>query len=308
MENLYMKNTAHLYYIKDHLGSNRMVVKVNSGVQQVQHYYPFGLSFAEATNRSYQPYKYNGKELVSDEGLNWYDYLARTYDPALPIFTTMDPMADKYYSISPYAYCGNNPVKYIDPTGKWIESAWDVFSLVTEAKSFVDNVKAGNVGAAIIDGVGVIADAVAVAVPLVPGGVGASIKGVRAVDNIVDAVNNGKKATTVTENAAKGKAFEKQVGESLGNNKASQVIIEAADGTRTKVDFVQKTDGKVTLTEAKGSQTAPLTKNQKTVHPQIETSGGTVRGNKGAEIGLPAGEKIPPTKVEIIRPEDLLNK
>ena len=113
------ENTGYAYhhYIKDHLGSNRMVVKVNSGVQQVQHYYPFGLSFAEATNRSYQPYKYNGKELVSDEGLNWYDYLARVYDPALLIFTTMDPMAEKYYSISPYAYCGNNPVNAYDLNG-----------------------------------------------------------------------------------------------------------------------------------------------------------------------------------------------
>ncbi len=67
----------------------------------------------------------------------------------------------------------------------------------------------------------------------------------------------------MTENATKGKAFEKQVGERLGNNKASQVTIEAADGTRTKVDFVQKNDGKVTLIEAKGSRTAPLTPNQK---------------------------------------------
>ena len=91
----------------------------------------------------------------------------------------------------------------------------------------------------------------------------------------------------------------------MGKNKASQVTIEAADGTRTKVDFVQKNDGKVTLTEAKGSQTAPLTPNQKKAHPQIEQSGGTVRGNKGSSIGLPNGEKIPPTKIEIIRPNDL---
>lgn len=98
---------------------------------------------------------------------------------------------------------------------------------------------------------------------------------------------------------------EKQAYKSLGKNKASQVTIEAADGTRTKVDFVQKNDGKVTLTEAKGSQTAPLTPNQKKAHPQIEQSGGTVRGNKGSSIGLPNGEKIPPTKIEIIRPNDL---
>ena len=148
-------------------------------------------------------------------------------------------------------------------------------------------------------------DAGAMLIPYVPAGTSkvlkAGVKGGKALDKATDA----GKAARMTENAAKGKAFEKQVGESLGKNKASQVTIEAADGTRTKVDFVQKNDGKVTLTEAKGSQTAPLTPNQKKAHPQIEQSGGTVRGNKGSSIGLPNGEKIPPTKIEIIRPNDL---
>jgi hypothetical protein len=130
-------------------------------------------------------------------------------------------------------------------------------------------------------------------------------KGIRVVNKAVDGIIETKKVSTITENAAKGKAFEKRVGKSLGNNKASQVTIEVADGTRTKVDFVQRTDGKVTLTEVKSSKTAPLTGNQKAAHPQIETSGGTVKGNKGIEIGLPAGEKIVATKVEVIRPEDL---
>ena len=40
------------------------------------------------------------------------------YDPAIMRFTTMDPMCEKYYHLSPYAYCGNNPVKYVDPNGE----------------------------------------------------------------------------------------------------------------------------------------------------------------------------------------------
>ena len=64
-----------------------------------------------------QPYKYNGKELDQMNGLNQYDYSARYYDPAIARFTTMDPMAEKYYSVSPYAYCNNNPVNAVDPTG-----------------------------------------------------------------------------------------------------------------------------------------------------------------------------------------------
>lgn len=82
-----------------------------------------------------QAYKYNGKELDTKKGLNWYDYGAREYDAVLGRFTTMDPSSESYYSTSPYAYCGNNPVNRIDPTGtdwyrvksseeKW-EYVWD---------------------------------------------------------------------------------------------------------------------------------------------------------------------------------------
>lgn len=53
-------------------------------------------------------------------GLDWYDYGARQMSPDIGRFTTMDPMAEKYYSVSPYAYCGNNPVNAIDPNGKVI--------------------------------------------------------------------------------------------------------------------------------------------------------------------------------------------
>jgi len=50
-------------------------------------------------------------------GLDTYDYGARGYYAALGSFMTVDPLAEKYYSISPYAYCAGNPVRYIDPDG-----------------------------------------------------------------------------------------------------------------------------------------------------------------------------------------------
>ena len=51
-------------------------------------------------------------------GLNTYDYGARQYNPVTARWDRVDPLAEKYYDISPYAYCANNPVNAIDPDGK----------------------------------------------------------------------------------------------------------------------------------------------------------------------------------------------
>ena len=64
--------------------------------------------------------KVNGKELDRMHGLNTYDYGARQYNLILGRWDRMDPLCEKYYNVSPYAYCGNNPVRYIDPDGKKI--------------------------------------------------------------------------------------------------------------------------------------------------------------------------------------------
>ena len=106
------------YYVKDYLGNNRLVVRDDGFGEQMNHYYPFGALMAESTQGAAQRYKYNGKELDRIHGLNLYDYGARQYDAALGRWTSIDPLAEKYYEISPYAYCANNPVINIDLDGK----------------------------------------------------------------------------------------------------------------------------------------------------------------------------------------------
>ena len=112
------------YYGKDHLGNNRTVVNSNGILEQVTNYYPFGGPFCERTtagantNATLQRYKYNGKELDLMHGLKWYDYGARMYDPILLTWNAIDPLCEEYFPISPYVYCKDNPVKYVDPDGK----------------------------------------------------------------------------------------------------------------------------------------------------------------------------------------------
>jgi len=115
---------TYYYYLKDHQGNNRVVINANGGdAVEVNHYYPFGSLFSTSTN--VQPYKYNGKELDTKKGLNWYDYGARYYDAVLGRFTTVDPLAEKDYLNAPYNYCGNNPVIRIDPTGMLASPIYD---------------------------------------------------------------------------------------------------------------------------------------------------------------------------------------
>jgi RHS repeat-associated protein len=107
------------YYLQDHLGSNRVVVNESGTAEQVTHYYPFGGIIADlSTGQDIQKYKYNGKELDVVHGLNTYDYGARQYYSILGRWDRMDPLCEKYYSLSPYNYCGNNPIRFIDPTGE----------------------------------------------------------------------------------------------------------------------------------------------------------------------------------------------
>lgn len=119
-----IKFAEHEYYLTDHLGNVRAVIKedpnnpTKSILLQENHYYPFGEEFVglDATAGS-NNYKYNRKELQEDLKLQWYDYGARMYDPAIARWHVVDPMAELDFNFSPYNYCLNNPVNLLDPDG-----------------------------------------------------------------------------------------------------------------------------------------------------------------------------------------------
>jgi RHS repeat-associated protein len=111
----------YCYYKQDHLGSNREVTSyagtTGTVVQQTE-YYPSGTAYVEGTGAGIQPFKFTGKELIIMHGLNWQDYGARWLDNVRMQWTTMDPLCEKYYAISPYTYCSDDPAKNIDPDGR----------------------------------------------------------------------------------------------------------------------------------------------------------------------------------------------
>ena len=107
------------YYIRDHLGSVRVVTNDNGDAEQVNNYYPFGGEFtAISTNTELQPWKYTGKEYDHRHGLDLYDFGARMYDPATLLWTSVDSRAEDYYDVSPYVFCKDNPVNAIDLDGR----------------------------------------------------------------------------------------------------------------------------------------------------------------------------------------------
>ena len=126
---------AYRFYIRDHQGNNRLVTTSTGAVKQTTHYYPDGVTHDKSTGQGEQVYKYNGKELDRMHGLDWYDYGAREYDPTTGMFTSMDPLCEKYYHISPYVYCAGNPVRYVDPDGRDIWELYTNGNIVWKEKS-----------------------------------------------------------------------------------------------------------------------------------------------------------------------------
>ena len=63
-------------------------------------------------------YTFSAKEKDSETGLSYFG--SRYYSSDLSVWLSVDPMSDKYPSLSPYTYCADNPVKLTDPDGRWI--------------------------------------------------------------------------------------------------------------------------------------------------------------------------------------------
>src|SRR5690554_4039291 len=127
----------YVFNYTDHLGNVRVSYTKdpqtgNLKILDESHYYPFGLKHQEYQANGFMTnpiqgviiapvvnnpfkYKYNGKELQDELGLNMYDMDMRQYDPAIARWVVMDPVI--HHSVSPYSAFDNNPVFWADPSG-----------------------------------------------------------------------------------------------------------------------------------------------------------------------------------------------
>ena len=115
-----------MLYVTDYLGSVRAVVNGSNGaICKASDYSPYGeQSDAESMQTASTPAwitlrdAYTGKEdQHPDFGTNYTDFGARQYSPALCRWMAPDPLSEKYYGTSPYAFCNNNPVNLVDVDG-----------------------------------------------------------------------------------------------------------------------------------------------------------------------------------------------
>lgn len=104
------------YYITDHLGSVRAVTDAQGEVLDTFDYMPYG-SEISSTSSTTTDYRFTGKERQSMVNNSIYDSFAR-FQNTYGRFMSIDPKAENFYYISPYAYCAGDPVNLVDPDGE----------------------------------------------------------------------------------------------------------------------------------------------------------------------------------------------
>lgn len=161
-----------------------------------------------------QPYRFGGKELMTANGINEYDFGARWYYPAVPHFTKPDPFCEDFQHLSPYLFCGNDPVNNGDPTGAIFETIWDIGNILYDIGVAIYNHATGNHEAATVNWIDAGLDVSAAIIPGLPAGTSKllsngtkAVKGVEKssdIKNAVEATSDiGKKVLDKSANASK---------------------------------------------------------------------------------------------------------
>jgi RHS repeat-associated protein len=166
------------FYYRDHLGSTSVLTDENGNLVEKTKYFPYGL---DRTGGTQSKFLYTGQEKDIETGL--YYYGARYYDPKLIRFTQPDSIIPDPYDpqqLNRYSYVRNNPLRYTDPTGNYIDTAVDIVSIGISINDVVND--PGNAW----NWVALGADVVTTALPGACGG-GLAVKALTKGDDAIDA-------------------------------------------------------------------------------------------------------------------------
>ena len=106
------------YYLKDHLGSTRTLLSSDGTAAATYDYWPYGEVLATGGTDA-TPFKFTGHERDAESGLDFMPF--RSYRSGSLRFLQVDPAAEKYPGLSPYAYAANNPLTFIDARGDTLD-------------------------------------------------------------------------------------------------------------------------------------------------------------------------------------------
>ena len=271
------------YYIPDHLHSAEIMATASGGVAQHYEYTAYGNNrYTLSTTAFPITRRYTSQAFDEETGLYYYGN-SRYYDPVIGRFIQPDTMIPNFFdpqTYDRYAYARDNPLFYVDPSGHGpVDVAGDaLFNTGTFKSSYQLMTMSDSTGWKLVE-VPVALGGMAAATAdsafnlMTLGGKGAVEGGAKELIK-AEVEEVGKEVPQIIKNAEQGKAFEKQVGNELKATQdvtAPQVTLETQSGTRSRVDFLTKDkSGTIGVTEAKSSQTAPLTPNQAKAFPEIK--------------------------------------
>jgi len=233
--------------VGDHLGSVTVLAQGGSPAG-VTRYLPYGAIRLETgvwvTDRRFTGQRW-------EQGLGLYDYNARFYDPALGRFLQPDPIVPEPgdpRALNRYAYVYNNPLRYTDPSGHWLETAWDILNIGWDLyEVYRDPRNAWN-------WVALAADVGAAILPAVPGGVGLVVRGGRAAKAGIELATHVDEAADVGRIVAEAASHADEAADALraGKEVAQEVVEQVVKSpelprrfsrymSRSELEVVQET-------------------------------------------------------------------